>query len=97
MLTFLQSCMLQSMVNLIGRRVKTEKSTPIEAVTVPIFRKSNLSVGRALFKQTPTSIKPNRQPRGPDWAKALPLDRNRPVPIIPARAIMVKLRIEGDQ
>lgn len=55
------------------------------------LRKANLFVGRAPFKQTHTTIKPNRQPRGPDWAKALPLDKNRPVPIIPARAIIDKL------
>ena len=33
--------MLQSTVNFIGEWVKTEKSTPIEAVTVPIFEKAN--------------------------------------------------------
>ena len=83
--------MLQSMeIELIGKWVKTE-STPIEAVTVPIFGNAIYLLEKHSFKQTPTTIKPSRQPRGPDWANALPLDRNRPVPIIPARAIIDKL------
>jgi hypothetical protein len=42
--------MLESMVNRTGKWVKTEKSTPIEAVTVPIFEKVIYFLDRELFK-----------------------------------------------
>ena len=37
---------------------------------------------------TPTKLYPNSAPRGPPWAIAFPEPRNKPVPIVPASAII---------